>query len=272
MFEDVEFPEEQGYQSDTTFPFIQWVNGQKAFARLHPVLGTGGWAMQETNVLGELGWDRGDLPHKNGDTTPCYFAQTLNFALIAEKFRWFLTNAQTGQTEYLEKYQPGARGKYQVLVAVKEAGDLQGEPWMLTVKGMTAKYLYDAFKMYRSKLLPFAATLSKKRLPLYAFWCAISAGAPITVGTAPNTSVITPPAMIVPEMSNKEAVTGFLVEQFVGQDNITRFSMWWTLAQDWAKDKPKTETAEAPAEQSDETAWHMQEPPPDFDAEAEIPF
>jgi len=264
MFDNVQFPDEQAYQGESTFPFIQWVNGQKAFAKLNPVLGSGGWAMQETNVLGELTWSKGDLPHKNGDTTPCYFASKLNFALLAEKFRWFKVDPQSGQTVFIEKYESGARGKYQVLVAVKEAGDLQSEPWMLTLKGMAAKHLYDVFKMYRGKLLPFAATIAKKRLPLYAFWCEVGAGAPVTVGTAPNTSVITPPVMQMPELSNRDAVTKFLVEHFVGQAGIDLFSAWWPIAQDWAKDKPKEVTEFGDVSFDESVRWEMAEPPPDL--------
>lgn len=262
MFNNVQFPEDQAYQGESSFPFIQWVNGQKVFAKINPVLGNGGWAMQETNVLGELPWVKGDLPHKNGDSTPCYFANKLSFALLAEKFRWFVVDPQSGQTVFIDKYEPGARGKYQVLVAVKEAGDLQGEPWMLTLKGMAAKHLYDVFKMYRSKLLPFAAMIAKKRLPLYAFWCEVGAGEPLTVGTAPNTSIITPPVMKMPELGNRDAVTKFLIERFVGQQAIDLFSAWWPVAQDWAKDKPKVIETINESVFDEEERWELADPPP----------
>jgi len=245
-FADAQFPEEHGYQGTGSYPFIQWVNGNRAFTRLHPVLGSGGWAMPTANVLGELEWDRGELPHKNGDTTDAYLADNLHVAALAEKFRWF--KVMGGRTVWLAEYEEGARGKYQVLVIVREASDAQTTPWMLTATGMAGKALYEAFRGYRSKILPAASSMAKKHLPLYSFWLKLAAGEPRQVGVEPNVSTITPPVLLVPELNDAAALRQYLVSTYVGQEILDKGSTWFDAAQQWAKAKFRTADGRAVSE------------------------
>jgi hypothetical protein len=237
-FAGASFPEEHGYQGAGSYPFVQWVNGNRAFARLHPVLGSGGWAMPAANVLGELEWDRGELPHKNGRATDAYLAESLHVVLLAEKFRWF--KVVNGRTRWLVEYEDGARGKYQVLVVVREAGEAQTTPWMLTATGLAGKALYQAFKAYRSKVLPAASSMAKKHLPLYSFWLEIAAGEPRQVGAKPNVSTITPPVLVTPDLSDPDALREYLVGSYAGQEALDRASAWFDEAQGWAKAKFRT--------------------------------
>lgn len=235
-FADAQFPEEHGHTGLSSFPFIQWVNGNKAFKKLHPVLGSGGWAMPTANVLGELDWERGELPHKTGETTEVYFADSLRFALLAEKFRWFTRVG--GRLVWLTGYEVGARGKYQVAVMVKGAEAVQSTPWMLTATGMSGKALYEAVKAYRNKILPAASSIAKRAMPLYSFWLEVNAGEPRQVGVEPNTSIITPPSLVLPDnLSDRKTLRQYLIEAYVGQGLLSKAGGWFDEAQRWAKAK-----------------------------------
>lgn len=272
-FAGAEFPEEHGYTGSGSFPFIQWVNGNRAFSRLHHVLGSGGWAMPVSNVLGELDWERGDLPHKNGDTTDAYLAGSLHVALLAEKFRWF--KVVGGRTVWLTDYEDGARGKYQVLAMVREAEEAQTTPWMLTATGMAGKALYEIFKTYRSKILPAASTLAQKHMPLYAFWIEIAAGDPRTVGVEPNVSTITPPTLVVPELNDADTLRQYLIDSFVGQDALNRGTSWFDEAQRWAKAKFRTadgRDVDENGEILDDDDPPQDDEPPGFMEAEDVPF
>lgn len=276
-FAGANFPEGHGYQGNG-YPWLQWVNGNRAFARLHPVLGSGGWAMPAANVLGGLEWDRSELPHKNGQTTDAYLADTLHVALLAEKFRWFKRTG--GRIVWLPQYEDGARGKYQVLVMVREAGDAQSTPWMLTATGLAGKALYQAFKAYRSKVLPAASSMAKKHLPLYSFWLEIVAGEPRQVGVEPNVSTITPPVLVVPDLSDSEVLREYLVGSYVGQETLDRASAWFDEAQRWAEAKFRTADGRAVSEhgeilEDDEDAYGPpldDEVPPGLMGVDDVPF
>jgi hypothetical protein len=109
---------------------------------------------------------------------------------------------------------------------------------MLTATGMSGKALYEAIKTYRNKILPAASSITKRAMPLYSFWLEVNAGDPRQVGVEPNTSMITPPSLVLPDnLSDRTALRAYLTESYIGQDLLSKAAKWFDPAQQWSKAK-----------------------------------
>lgn len=231
------------------YPFAQWWNGQKAFQRMHPVLGLGGWAIPVEQIAGlmsgDLAWSAGELPHRDGTSTPAYLVPELYLAVLATRFSWVIREAR-GVT-VLSEYQPGARGKLQALCAVRGL-DLP-MPLMATLSGLAGQHFSQTLRAFRQQIIAPASGLARRAFPLYAFWMPVKAGPVVQVGPAGKQSPITPPSPGWDQagLKNPEQRAAMLRALFVGQKVIDFCAGQWDEAQQWAQTAKAPDVGLAPA-------------------------
>ena len=266
-WENVEIPAAHAIQG-RTYPFAQWWNGQKAFQRVHPVLGSGGWAIpveQLAGIVDTVPWTASELPHKDGSSTEAYLAPELYLAVLATRFAWVM-RGQRGLV-VLPEYVEGAKGKTQALCAVR--GLTLTVPLMVTLSGMASRHFGQVLRAFRQQIIAPATSVARKAFPMYAFWMPVKAGPSVNVGQNGKQSPITPPiAGWDPEQLKDPARRRDILRSlFVGQDVIDFCATHWDESQRWAEaQKPQsTLTVEDPA------ADIAQELPPPME-EDEIPF
>lgn len=245
----------------------QWWNGQKAFGRVHPVLGAGGWAMPAEQLMYVTdqvpqGWTPGELPHKDGNSTPAFLTPEIAVAIIASRFSWVMRGARGPVV--VPEYVDGAKGKVQALVAVR--GLASATPVMITASGMSGRAFGQVLRAFRQQILAPATALAKRPFPLYAFWMPVRAGAAMNVGQTGKQSPITPPvpAWDQEALMDADKRREILRSLFVGQAVIDLCAGAWQDAQDWAEAVKQQQPAEPNGQDEQEL------PPPDDDPE--IPF
>ena len=165
----VELPEEHAEVS-LSFPLVQWINGNPQLAQVHPVLGSGGFAMPLSQFAvacptGDIpeGWDRTEVTFGSGTTTQALLAPGLSMAVIARRFAY---QVRVGaQTYVTTTRQEGARGKLQVLGFVKGLESVR--PVMLTFTGIATDYRQDfgiahALSLHRQQIVNVASAVARR--------------------------------------------------------------------------------------------------------------
>lgn len=237
-FMDDEFRPDQAYAGTPSYPLLQWVHGDPRMAAAGGVLHKGGFAIPKDRLDGqELAMPEGELVHGGGRSTPCYFAQELSLAILAERFNWEMR--VDGQTEPLDEYQPGAHGRYRALVVVKELGHAQQTPFMLTLRGTASRDFMAIVKQYREKVLAPAGRLKGQPLPHYAFYITVKAGDFETVGQSGRESTVTLPVADIPEpAADREGLLAQLNACYIGPEARARCEGWHSEAMTWADSSP----------------------------------
>jgi hypothetical protein len=268
----------------TGYPFIQWITGQPALKRLHPVLGTGGFGMPVEQFVAASAegvipdfFTSGPIQHRSGNETDAYLTNGLSVAVLAYRFGWTI-RTPGGQQQLSAEYVKGARGKLQVLVLVKGFDTLG--PVMLTFRGEGSRRFYDLLKAFRQSVIAQAGALRKQKdrgfkgFPLYAFWMPVKAGARVEVGQPGATSWVTPPVAAWDGEGLKDTAkrTDILRGLFVGKDVLAKADALYDEAQTWAKAWKDTIAA---GNRPDTEANGDEPPAPDDDSptpDEEIPY
>jgi hypothetical protein len=238
-FMDDEFRPDQAFAGTPSYPLLQWNHGDPRMAAAGGVLHKGGFAIPKDRLNGqELAMSEGELVHSGGRTTPCYFAEELSLAIIAERFNWERYNGD-GQTEPLDEYQPGAHGRYRALVLVKELGAAQQTPFMLTLRGTASRDFMAIVKQYRDKVLAPAGRLKGQPLPHYAFYITVKAGDFETVGQSGRESTVTLPVADIPEpAADRQGLLAQLNACYIGPEARAKCEGWHSEAMTWADSSP----------------------------------
>ena len=231
----------------TGYPFIQWITGQPALKRLHPVLGSGGFGMPVEQFVAASAdgaipdfFTSGPIQHKSGNETDAYLTDQLSVAVLAYRFAW-ATRTAGGQPQISAEYTKGARGKLQVLVLVKGFDTLS--PVMLTFSGEGSRRFYEMLKAFRQSVITQASAIRKQKdksfkgFPLYTFWMLVKAGARVEVGQPGATSFITPPVAAWDSEGLKDTAkrADILRGLFVGKGVLAKADALYNEAQSWAK-------------------------------------
>lgn len=200
-------------------PYVQWFNGQgKAFAKLNPVIASGGWELPYDVWGTYLGNSQEiiEVPHGNGTTVNAYLFPCLHIATINTRFTW--QRYENGQTTYSQEYTPGATGRLNVFALVKELGNF---PVMLTLKGMVGKAFGNIRKQHLNTVIKAASMIGRARgYPQYMFWMPVIAGPSEMVGKEGQQSAITPPvaAWDINGLNDKGQIAKTLVDLFIGDE------------------------------------------------------
>lgn len=264
-WDNVDIPRDQTY-GGVAYPFCQWWNGQKAFARVHPVLSSGGWAipMEQLSAVENVPdmWTPGELPHKDGSSTPAVLAAQIGLAVIMTRFHW-VVRGERGPV-VVPEYVDGAKGKVQALCVIK--GLSMPTPMMITVSGMAGKHLGQVVRTFRTQIIAPASALKKQAMPLYTFWMPVKAGPAVNVGQSGKQSPITPPVAGWDQEAVKDPAKrlDLLRKLFVGAEVVAFCAEHWQEAQEWAQAKAPQQSSGMPDDNGDELP-----PPPEDD---EIPF
>lgn len=267
-----DIPEEHA-DEDLSFPFIQWVHGTPAMKQVHPVLGTGGFAMPTTqfgaaSATGEVPdfFTQGTLVHHNGDETPAFLAHSLSIAVIGTRFCWVGTHL--GRSAMSSTYFDNARGKRQILCLVKGVDTIG--PVMITIRGTSSGDLGTIIRDFRQQIVAPAQAIGKRKFPLYAFWMTITAGPRQERGESKK-SFITPP---VPgwdrdKLGDLDSRRDVLRNLYVGSEVIEQAKGLWQTGQDWMK---AWSNLRLPQEVQNAATPYVDTPPPPEEYEEEIPF
>ena len=242
-----EAPEEQ--IETPSLPYIQWFNGQgKAFAKLNPVLASGGWELPQDVWGAYLGdtFELIEVPHGNNSVVNAYLLPLLHISVINTRFVWQLYD--NGQTVYSKEYVQNATGRLNVFAMVKELGNF---PVMLTLKGMVGKAFSGTRKQHLNTVIKAATMVGKANgYPQYMFWMPVMAGESQMVGQAAQ-SAITPPvaAWDVGGLNDKATMSVILKDLYIGQelrdlitgDLFAQSELWKTEHEQKDTEPPKAE-------------------------------
>lgn len=233
---DAQFDE--GHAASAGYPYIQWVTGDPRLAALHPVLGSGGFAMMQeqfATVAGGRsvdGWTPGNLTF-GATTKEAMLAPSLSFSMLARRFRWEMQGSN-GKKQPIGEYVAGARGRQHILAFVK--GLEAAGPILLTLVGMSGKAFSDLAKEHVNSILSAAQSATSRRWPQYAFWMPVRAGQRISVGQGQRSSYITPPAPAWQMNGDSAARTTEARRLFVGQALLDMCAKRWDEAKAWREE------------------------------------
>jgi len=172
------------------FPWAQWVNRG---SDLDPRQQIGGFFVTSINLsaLGDPeleGAVASTLTVGGGsDFETGLYLPGLEVSVLGSRFAW--QTKVGGRSRLGNEYEPGARGKLQVLVLVKTAGDTGWSgPLMLTVTGTVSKDLNEAIKAHRQAVRQATGGQGATAW----FWMTLAAGTPERRGSGNATSMVTP--------------------------------------------------------------------------------
>jgi len=200
-----------GDELPESYPYIQWVNRGEYLVPNQPVGGFAAPLDQEVPLPGSI---YAELHHPNGGMTEVMYTDQIQFCALRSRFYW--VDRETNVR--LPGYQPGAKGKLQVLGYLKLDDGFYG-PVMLTFSGLSGNFFNQA-------RMDFARAVRKAtggRAPAYAFWMTIVAGKTTMVGKKQK-SPISPP------MWNGDFDPS---RDFVGNELLD--SIPWDAVERWAK-------------------------------------
>jgi hypothetical protein len=239
------------------YSLAQWINGQPklqalAFAR------TGGVFLPNNKAPDGLtlpGWDTIEYIFEGGEKESGLAAQTVTFAVIRTRFRWFIT--RDGQTTHYPRQAyvkgVGMRGKLQLLAAIYGAP----VPIVITFTGKGSQSADNALREFQAKIVSVAnqTAPANQSLPRYAFYLRLVAGAPIKVGPRGQESIITPPTLILPETIDR----AYLKKIYVTRERLLLFQSWFRDAELWAKEwetfTPESSDGAPPDELEESGTW-----------------
>lgn len=249
-----DIPQDSVETQAVQYPWIQWVNGKPALKKAGGVSYTGGWFISLDNA-GETplaGWERGELVHANGESTPGWFARDIRMAIIHIRKRWVVgSNGQSQQFPWTEFDAAKAAGRpsgncqcLAMVVGLEHLG-----PVIVTTKGSTSQTFLGSGRgagvlgMFWQRVIGTANAANRARgvkssFPLRAFWLSVgpqrdAQGQPLfaTVGQATSSTQVTLPTLIgVPDKPSVDDVG----KLFVGKEMLLQLNDLWIEAQEWA--------------------------------------
>jgi hypothetical protein len=248
-------------QQGDGLPRIWWHNGAKG-SKGQP--GTPGDFYTKAEFFdGDLS---GDGSPWKADTRfndePGFAAERLCFLVIHQRLQWYidhqLTNGQK-RTEWLPKYQDGARGRTEILCI---AEGIDGAV-VLSVKGTTGRALNQkpskdgaggVIPQFRKAVIDLAGRKFRRTLPLYAFWLPIStkrtAKGDIAFEDTGFGSFVTPPALALPADANGDGLLDIL---YPGDEMVQQAAEFWRQYEAWPRElrgnAPVEGETEAPTEE-----------------------
>lgn len=252
---DVEFdydlvdPEAQDRRQEI-YPYIQWVNGDKKLKNLGGIAYTGGFAfpVEQDSSVRLTGWKAQQLTFDSGESVDVLGASQAKFAVIRTRACW-IEETDNGTRRFpLKAYRQGMRKKTQALVLAPGCDSLL----MLTFKGMVGDSFNRALDAHWTKVVSAANRTAPqgKKLPSYAFWVELKAGAPKLVGNNGKQSEITPIEIVLPPTIDRP----YLLAQYVGRDALVRSQQLWRETAEWKEAWDKGGDEEHAAASADEWA------------------
>lgn len=208
-------------------PFVQWNNREKSWE--FPLKYWAGSTIEMEYELVEV--DHGaEVEHG-------FLLDTIHISVIAWRYTWERPG-EGGRMIYSASPDFEASNewskRYNFLCLIRETGD--DEPTIITAKGYTGEFLYNALNQGRKRTLKLARKLTGRQFPGYLFWIPLTAGEKRMVGKEQK-SPIYPPAPIAYEVNelDTEGLSDLLQSLYVG-DNIKALfaSYLYTDGQTWA--------------------------------------
>jgi hypothetical protein len=191
----------------------------------------------------------------NGE--PGYAAERLCILVIRQRLQWYidhpLPNGQR-RTEWLTKYQDGARGRTDILCL---AEGIDG-PVVLSVKGTTGRALSQkpgkehpggVIPQFQRAVIDLAGRKFRRTLPLYAFWLPISTKrdgkGSIAYEDTGYGSFVTPPALALPSEAAGESLLDML---YPGDELVQQAAEIWRQHEAWSRELRGNAPAEPDAD------------------------
>lgn len=184
---------------------------------------------------------------------PGYAAERLCILVIRQRLQWYIDHSlPNGQrrTEWLTKYQDGARGRTDILCL---AEGIEG-PVVLSVKGTTGRALNQkpgkdhpggVIPQFQRAVIDLAARKFRRQLPPYAFWLPIATKRDAKGGIAYEDtgygSFVTPPALALPDAAG-EALLDML---YPGDELVQQAAELWRQYEPWSRELRGNAPAEA---------------------------
>jgi hypothetical protein len=250
-------------QEQVSYPYIQWVNGDKRLKAAGGVPYTGGWALPAANIALDAvpGWTRGELAHDNG-STDVWFRRDLTVSVVRTRKAWTVYDGQATRMFAWNQYDAAKaagkpRGKLQILCYVK--GLEEHGPHMLTLRGSFARAFSDNVGAALAKYVLGPVNKENQRrgvkakFPMRAFWLSVGPDRDATgeprfteVGVRPNSSLVVLPVAL--GLSDKLTMQD-IGKLFVGKDVLTVGTVAFMEAEQWATALEQSQPlAEAAAE------------------------
>lgn len=214
------------------YPFIQWNNREKAWE--FPLKYWAGTEIETAHELIEV--DHGE------DTEYGFLLPEINVSIVAWRFTWERQGAD-GQMEYsaTPSFTSGERWskRYNFLAIVQEVGS--DDPAIITAKGYTGEYLYNALNQGRKRTLKMVRKLTGKDFPGYLFWTTLAAGEKRMAGKDKK-SPIYPPAPIAFNISelDQDGIANLIQSLYIGDELASLIGgSLYSEGQKWAVDVPE---------------------------------
>lgn len=214
------------------YPFVQWSNNEKKWE--FPLKHWAGSRIESEHKLVEV--DHG------AEREPGFLLDMIHVAVVAWRYTWERMG-NDGRMVYAA--QPDFEGgqkwskRYNFLCLIRETGD--SDPCIITAKGFTGEYLYNALNQGRKRTLKIAQKLYGKRFPGYLFWIPLVAGDKRMVGNETK-SAIYPPVAVASEISeaDTDGLANLLSALYIGADLKELFASYlYDEGQKWVEDVPQ---------------------------------
>lgn len=225
-----EFDESAQESYDPIYPLIQWHNGQQALKKDNGIMGKGGFfinSREQRKAASLPDWKPDEITFDSGESETGPASTSARIAVIRSRRCWQEKTPAGVVLSHWNDYAKGKSGRQQWLIAVEGCSEF----FVFSVKGTNGQAMETAIAEHQKKVVAAARSLSKKNLPLYAFWLTVAGGEFVQVGQAGQQKWVTPPHVVLPAKIEKE----FLINAFVGQENLSAFQQAFTEGETWAK-------------------------------------
>lgn len=214
------------------YPYIQWNNSAKQWE--FPLKHWAGSNIETDHELIEV--DHGE------ETEHGFLLPEINVSIVAWRFTWEKLG-EDGKMVYSAQpiFNNGEKWskRYNFLCLVRETGD--DDPAIITAKGYTGEFLYNALNQGRKRTLKLARKLTNKQFPGYLFWIPLAAGNKRVVGKEQK-SAIYPPASMAYDIHelDQEGLANLLSALYIGDEFKGLIASYlFDEGQKWAVDIPQ---------------------------------
>lgn len=189
----------KGHMDDADYPMFQWYNGVGTIVQgLPPVVATGGFEFPVKAFRGIIG-DKMEVimfPHGSGGSKqePGYGLKQINFCVVNMVLAWVVNDGKTRQYYPFDTgYREGAKSHAKLIGFVKEVDEAAGRhvPVVMTISRTAAKDVTSKTKaepgvltQFRTDVLNTASGIAGYRMPHYALYVPMAAGARELVGSS----------------------------------------------------------------------------------------
>lgn len=207
IFGETDWIDDQ-YTQQLLPPTLQWRRGD--LTSKEKALKLGCWELPADQFEAILGGSQEpvDVLHAGGVVVSAYIFETLHLLVLAWKKRWYVLEDE--KIRYLTGYEEGAKSKLQYWALVKELGN---QPAMVSVSGMSAKYLSEASFSFQQKVLRPAGQMAKRAFGQHHFWMPLASQGKKDTKQG---QYITPPGLALKEV-NQEIIKSLFVGREVGE-------------------------------------------------------